>query len=86
MAKWQQKSRADWDATDGRNGGAQRTVWEILMEMEVQTPRKGRRFGSSALGAGLREGLRAGQSSCGLSLGDALQLPKKDLVGATWVL
>ena len=24
----------DWDATDGRNGGAQQTVWEILMEME----------------------------------------------------
>ena len=33
VAKWQ-KCRADWDATDGRNGGAQRTVWEILMEME----------------------------------------------------
>ena len=34
MAKWQQKCRVDWDATDGRNGGAQRTVWEVLMEME----------------------------------------------------
>ena len=34
VAKWQQKYRADWDATDGRNGGAQRTVWEIQMEME----------------------------------------------------
>ena len=34
MAKWQQKYRVDWDATDGRNGGAQPTVWEILMEME----------------------------------------------------
>ena len=22
MAKWQQKYRVDWDATDGRNGGA----------------------------------------------------------------
>ena len=32
MAKWQQKYRADWDATDGRNGGAQRTVWDIFME------------------------------------------------------
>ena len=28
------KYRVDWDATDGRNGGAQQTVWEILMEME----------------------------------------------------
>ena len=34
VAKWQQKYRVDWDATDGRNGGAQRTVWEVLMDME----------------------------------------------------
>ena len=34
MAKWQQKYRVDWDAADGRHGGAQRRVWEILMEME----------------------------------------------------
>ena len=33
VAKWQQKFRVDWDATDGRNGGAQRRVWEVLMEM-----------------------------------------------------
>ena len=30
VAKWQQKYRVNWDATDGRNGGAQRTVWEVL--------------------------------------------------------
>ena len=34
VAKWQMKYRVDWDATDGRNGGAQQTVREILMEME----------------------------------------------------
>ena len=34
MAKWQQKYRVDWDAADGRHGGAQRTVWEVLMETE----------------------------------------------------
>ena len=34
VARWQQKYRVDWDATDGRNGGGQRTVWEVLMEME----------------------------------------------------
>ena len=34
VAKWQLKYRVDGDATDGRNGGAQQTVWEILMEME----------------------------------------------------
>ena len=28
VAKWQQKYRVDWDATDGRNGGAQQTVLE----------------------------------------------------------
>ena len=34
VAKWQQRFRIDCDAADGRNGGAQRTVWEMLMEME----------------------------------------------------
>ena len=39
--------RIDWDDTDGRNGGAQRTVWEILMEME----RFKNRAGGGDLGA-----------------------------------
>ena len=30
-AKWQQKYRVEWDATDGRHRGAQQTVWEILI-------------------------------------------------------
>ena len=34
VATWHQKYRVDWGATDDRNGGAQRTVWEIVMEME----------------------------------------------------
>ena len=34
VARWQQKYRVDWNATDGRNGGGQQTVWEMLMEME----------------------------------------------------
>ena len=34
VAKWQQKYRVDWDARNGRNGGAQQTVWKMLMEME----------------------------------------------------
>ena len=34
VAKWQMKYRVDWDGIDGRNGGAQETVWEILMNME----------------------------------------------------
>ena len=34
VAKWQRKYRDDRNATDGRNGGAQRPVCEILVEME----------------------------------------------------
>ena len=79
MAKWHQKYRVDWDATDGRNGGAQRTVWEILMEMEkVEWENKGRRPRSGGLGTGPSEGLRACQFPCGLGLGNTLQLPKED--------
>ena len=37
-------------------------------------------------GAGLGGGFRAGQSPSGLGLGDALQLPEEDIVGALWVL
>ena len=33
VEKWQQKYRADWDATDGRNGGARQTEWTFLMEV-----------------------------------------------------
>ena len=35
---------------------------------------------------GLGEGLRARQSSCGLGLGNALQLPKQDLASAVRVV
>ena len=34
VSKRQKKYRIEWEATDGRNGGAERTVWEILLEME----------------------------------------------------
>ena len=47
MATWQQKYRVDWDATDGRNGGAQQTIWEVFMEME----RFKYRAGEECLGA-----------------------------------
>ena len=33
VAKWQQKYRVERDATDGRDGGAECTVWETLLEM-----------------------------------------------------
>ena len=44
-----------------------------------------RSFGSGGLGSGLGECLRAGQPSCGLGLGDALQFLEEDLAGAFWV-
>ena len=83
VAKWQQQYRVDWDATDGRNGGAQRTVWEVLMEME-RPKWKGKSTRSRSCGLGPRpsEGTRAGQPSCGLGLGDAFQLSKEDVAGA----
>ena len=38
LIRWWEALRApgvvDWDATGGRNGEAQQTVWEILLEME----------------------------------------------------
>ena len=43
VAKWHKKYRVNWDATDGRNGGAQRRVWEVLMEMEKKRYRAGKR-------------------------------------------
>ena len=81
MAKWQQKYRVDWDATDGRNGGAQRTVWEVWMDIE-RFNGKNRSRGSSGcgLGAGPCEGIRASQPP--RVLGDALQPPKEGLAGA----
>ena len=34
VARWQQTYRVEWDVTDGRNGGAERIVWEALLEIE----------------------------------------------------
>ena len=34
VAKWQHTYRIESDATDERNGGALRTVWENLLEMD----------------------------------------------------
>ena len=47
MATWQQRYRIDWDAIDGRNGGAQRIVWENWVEVE----RLKHRAGEEDLGA-----------------------------------
>ena len=34
VAKWQHTCRVEWDATNGRNGGAERIVWATLLDME----------------------------------------------------
>ena len=34
VAKCQYTYRIEWDATDGRSGGAERTVWVIFLDME----------------------------------------------------
>ena len=87
VAKGQQKYRVDWDATDGRNGGAQCTVWEILLEMERFRYRVGGEdLEAVALVLDLAKALRADQSPCGVGLGDALQLAKEDTAGAVRVL
>ena len=54
--KWprQHQHRVAWDAADGRNGGAQQTVWR---DGEVQIPSRGRRIGCSCIGAGLGKGI-----------------------------
>ena len=87
VAKWQQRCRIKWDASDGRNGGAQRTVWEILLEMERFNNRAEEEyFGSSGLGPGLDQGFQACQSHCGVGVGDALHLLKEDPASAVRVV
>ena len=34
VPRWQGRHRGRWGATDGRNEGAERTVWETLLDME----------------------------------------------------
>ena len=82
VVKWQQRYRIEWDATDGRNGGAPRAVWGNWLEMEMFEPQAGeKRSASRSPRLGLGEGLQAGQSPSGLGLGDALQLPKRRSCG-----
>ena len=84
VAKCQQKYRVDWDATDGRNGGAQRTVWEVMMETERFHGRAQGRSRSLGLGLGLDKGIRVGQYSCGL--GRRTSASEEDSAGALCVI
>ena len=72
VSKVQQKYRIDWDAADGRSGGSERRVRENF-------------DGHGKLI--IPGGRRRSWSSCGVGLGDALQLLKEEVAGAmrcTW--
>ena len=76
-ATWQQKYR---DATDGRNGGAQQTLWEILLEKKrFNGKAKEEDQGALALVLDSAKGFER------VGLGDALQFPKEDLASAVRV-
>ena len=83
VAKWQQKYRVDWDATDGRNGGAQQTVWEIFDgNGKIYGKAKEEDQGAVALVLDLAKAFERVSLPCGLHLGDAFQFPKEDLASA----
>ena len=71
----------------GRHGWSKRRsstngVGHIDGNGKIYGKAKERGSRSSSLGSGPCKGLRACQPSCGLDLGDVLQLPKEDLAGA----
>ena len=79
VAKWQLKYRVDWDATDGRNGGSQRTVWEMLMEMKRFCGKaKEEDQGAVALVLDLAKAFERASLPVVWAWADALQLPEED--------
>ena len=78
----QQEHHVGWDATDGRKGGAECTVWETLLEMERCNHSAGEREqGAIALVHGVATGRR---SPSWVGLGDAFRLPRKILRVLCW--
>ena len=88
VAKWQQKYRVDWDATDGRNGGTQRTVWEVfLMEMERYKYRAGEEdLGAVAPVLNLAKALERVGFPVVWAWATHFSFPRKILWDAAWVL
>ena len=87
VMKWQQRYRTEWDAVNGRNGGAQRTVCEILMEMERFKYRTGEEdLGAVALVLDLAKAFEQVSLLVVRALGDTLQLFREDLAAAMRVL
>ena len=72
----------EWDGTDGRNVGAQQTVWEIVMHVErCDGKAKEGEQGAVCFGSGLGRRLSRESVSLGMRVGDALQFPVEDLAG-----
>ena len=61
-------------------------MWEILLGMERFNGEAEEEYQALGLGLGPGKGARAGQSSCGVGQGNALQLPKEDPASAMRVL
>ena len=79
VTKWQLKYRSEWDATHGRYGAAQQTVWEILLEMDrFYGKAKEEDQGASALVLDLAKAFE--RVSLHVVWGNAL--PKEDLASA----
>ena len=59
VSRWQERHRVKWDASDKGNGGAERSVWDTLFELERFDHRTGEtKAGSDHVGAG--QGARTG--------------------------
>ena len=43
VSRWQQRHRDGWDAPDVRNGGAERIMWETLVEWKGSTAEQARK-------------------------------------------
>ena len=82
VSRWQEVHRVGWDATDGRNGVAEPTVWATLLGMDRFDYRAGETDQRAiTLFLDLAKAVGRVESSSGVGLDDAL-LPKEDFACA----
>ena len=82
LSRWQERHRVGWDTTGGRDGGAQRTVWKTLLEMERLDYRVGDMDHTVVLDLA-----RTCQSPSCVGVDDALQQShQNDFASAVWPL
>ena len=87
VTRWQERHRVGWDATDGRNGGVERTVWEALLEMNRFDYRAAEKDqGTITWVLDFDQCNRARQSPSCAGLGDTFQLHQEYFVCAVRVL